>query len=481
MLRWKTEWLGAVMLLFGRNWITMFGAILTTASAVLIIAFLLLGLIGHAATPYLGIMAFLVLPGIFVFGLAIIPLGVYWQRRTDRITGRDRKAAGPHYPIVDFNKPHTREALAIVVVLTAVNLFIISTVSYRGVLFMDSVEFCGTVCHTVMEPEHTAYLNSPHARVECVECHIGPGAPWFVRSKLSGVGQVFAVAFRTFSHPIPTPVENLRPSRDTCEQCHWPERFAGDRVKVITEFSEDEANSPVQTVLLMHIGGGNSSHGGIHSWHIDPSKTTTYLPADETRQEIPFVQVETGGAVKEYVAEGAEVILTEEMESEMRVMDCIDCHNRPSHIFKLPAQAMDEAMAAGRIDHTLPYIKKIGVEVLDAAKGDPGDLEQIAEGVQAYYQENYLDLFDSEREGIDRAIREIQAIYRGNVFPGMDITWGTYPNNIGHVRYTGCFRCHDDTHMSENGSTIRQDCDICHTILAWQEESPEILQQLGME
>jgi len=369
-----------------------------------------------------------------------------------------------------------------VVFLTAANLFIISSVTYKSVTFMDSVEFCGEVCHTVMAPEFTAYGDSPHSKVECVECHIGPGAPWFVQAKLSGVRQVLAVALDTYQHPIPTPVENLRPSRDTCEQCHWPEKFTGNRIKVITRFSDDEANTPLKTVLLLRIGGGNVNSPGIHSWHIDPGKVTTYIATDERRQEIGWIRVEEeNGTVTEFATEGFDLDPESVAEENVRTMDCIDCHNRPTHVFTTPADALDQSMANGLVDSSLPFIKKVGVEVLEEAKGAEGDLDRIAERIRAFYEENYGELSTGSPERIDQAVEGIQAIYNRQVFPEMGVTWGTYPNNIGHERYPGCFRCHDESHSAEGGQAISQDCSLCHTLLAWEEENPEILAQLEIE
>lgn len=484
MTKRTKKWLWTLMKMFGRNWITVLGATLTTISVMLIIAFVLLGALGIYDTPYIGIMAFLVLPGVFVFGLLLIPAGVYWDRKQAMASATEEGATTSElYPTIDFNRSRVRRMAGIVSVLTAANLFILSFVSYQGVVHMESVAFCGTACHTVMEPEYAAYLGSPHSRVKCVECHIGPGAPWFVRSKLSGLGQVLAVTFNTHPRPIPTPVKNLRPSRDTCEQCHWPERFTGNRIKVITKFAEDEANTPAKTVLLMHIGGGNTGQGGIHSWHIDPRKQTSYIASDPQRQTIAWVQVkEANGTVTEYMAQDAKLTPEQLAASEKRVMDCIDCHNRPTHIYKMPDQAMDEAMALGRIDRTLPYIKKIGVEALQQAKGPKAAaLEQIAQRVRAHYQENYRDLYASKQETIEAAIREIQSTYSRNVFPQMNVTWGTHPDNLGHERFKGCFRCHDDGHTSKEGKTIGQDCNLCHTILAMDEQNPDVLKQLDIQ
>jgi hypothetical protein len=466
------------------NWITLFGASMTTVSVLAIITFVLLAALNVLDALYVGIVAFLILPGFFIFGLVLIPIGAWWEHRRN---GRRKEGeeVGPPFPVVDFNKPRVRHLAGVVLALTLINVLILSTVSYKGVVYMESPEFCGQVCHTVMEPEFTSYTASPHARVACVECHIGPGAPWFVRSKLSGLRQVLAVALHTYERPIPTPVANLRPSQDTCEHCHWPSRFAGDRMKVLSKFGEDEANTPMKSVLLMHIGGGHGEGSGIHSWHIDPDKQTTYFTSDPTRQRIDVVRVtEKDGTVTEYAAtdEDGKPISPEGLTA--RRMDCLDCHNRPTHIFYMPPQAMDAALQTGTIDGSLPYVKKIGVEALTEATGEAGDLEKIAEKVRAFYKKDYGDRYAELEKSIEQAIVGIQAAYKRNVFPEMDVTWGTYPNNIGHEPAhpsPGCFRCHDESHVSKDGQTIRQDCMLCHTLLAEEVENLDILTHLTLQ
>lgn len=472
------RWLGPLLKLFGTNWITLFGANVTTISAVVILGFLLLGLVADVDNPYIAMMVLLVLPAIFVGGLLLIPLGL-WVEKRRKLKHPDEDREGKRFPIIDLNRSRVRHIAMGVGVLTTFNFFLIGIVSYKGVNYMDSTEFCGEVCHTVMQPEYTAYQGSPHSRVECVECHIGPGAPWFVRSKLSGLYQVVAVTLDTYPTPIPTPVENLRPSQDICEQCHWPGRFTGDRVDVRTDYSEDETNSALKTVLLMHIGGGDREEG-IHSWHIQPGRETYYWASDHQRQEIPWVQVVENGEVTEFVSD-PELIEGVDLEAEKRRMDCIDCHNRPTHAYKLPGEAVDEALLHGRISPSIPFIKQVGTEALEEVGESLGPSEQVVQRVRDYYQENHADLYNSQRARIESAVQEIRDIYERNVFPHMQVTWGTYPNNIGHEDFPGCFRCHDGGHESADGAVIDQDCSSCHTILAWGEPDPEILDQLELE
>ena len=459
-----------------RDPISLIGAALTTASALIFIALFTLELVGLHGNPYIGILAYLILPAIFVLGLVLIPVGVMRHRRRLKAAADAGEEAPPDFPIIDLNREHTRRNVLIFLALTFVNLILLSTATYKGVETMESTEFCGEACHSVMQPEYTAYQGSAHARVGCVECHIGPGAPWFVKSKLSGAWQVVSVNLDLYPRPIPTPIENLRPARETCEQCHWPTKFVGDRLKVIPSYGEDEDNTEYKTVLLLRVGGleGRTSHG-IH-WHVDPDHQVRYR-SDPTREEIYEVELtEADGTVKLYLPpdppeDGAEV-------SEWRVMDCVDCHNRPSHTFQPADKAVDEALAEGRIDRSLPFIKREGLE---AVTGEYASHEEartaIEERIRNFYRSNG---FDPPAEAVDSAVATLQDVYTSNVFPTMDVAWDTYPNHIGHQRTPGCFRCHNDEHATEDGEVISgSDCfEACHNLLAMEEEDPAILAEL---
>jgi hypothetical protein len=348
-----------------------------------------------------------------------------------------------------------------------VNVLILSLAAYSGIHYMDSNEFCGKVCHTVMEPEFAAFQDGPHSRVGCVQCHIGPGAPWFVKAKISGLRQVLAVTFGTYSKPIPSPVHDLRPARETCEQCHWPEKFHGDKVKVIREFATDEANTESATTMQIHVGGGSdklSIATGIH-WHMNVANVVEYITTDPKRQVIPWVKItDRSGAVREYLAEG---VTPEELaKGERRTMDCLDCHNRPSHPFDPSAdKAVNRALAMGTIPKTVPFIKREAVAALsEAYPSHQAADDRIAQRLREFYRANYNEVYMTRRQDVERAITGTQQLYRRNVFPTMNVTWGTYPNNIGHMDFPGCFRCHDDNHKAKDGKTIGQDCALCHAI-----------------
>lgn len=457
------------------NWISLVGVVAVTTGGVLWLLFLPTYLRGDVENPYVGILSFLVLPGVFFSGLALIPLGIALQVRRRRRRGE----AAAAIPALDWRSPELRRLLTFVGVTTLANLIIGSQLTYRALHYMDSVTFCGKTCHKVMAPEFAAYQGSPHSRVPCVACHIGPGASWFVRSKLSGTGQVFATILNTYPRPIPTPVENLRPARETCEQCHWPQKFGADRLRVLSKFAEDEANSRVTTVLLMRIGGGHDRRG-IHGAHLDPGVTIEYAHSDRGRQNIPWVSYHNAvtGRTSVYLAVDA----TPESVRDLprRVMDCIDCHNRPTHAFELPEPAVDHAMVTGRISPALPGVKRIGLELLKKDYGDPDRAGALIPAeLERYYRERHPDIYRKNRDEILRAARALVQIQQRNVFPAMKVSWGVYPNNIGHTDFPGCFRCHDDR-ASADGRKITQDCNSCHRILALQEPSPKVLTELGL-
>lgn len=441
------------------NPLTVIGAILTTVSAVLFLTFFFLELLGLHANPYFGIFFFLILPGLFLMGLLLVPLGI-WRERRRRLRGL--APTEWHWPRIDLNDARTRRTAAVVVALTLANIVIVSLAAFKGVEYMDSTPFCGEVCHTVMEPEYAAYQDGPHSRVKCVECHIGPGAPFFVKAKVDGLRQVWAVTFDTYQRPIPSPVHTLRPARDTCEQCHWPERFSGDLRRTFRTYADDEANTEQAQVLNLKVGGGGWRRGGPHGihWHTASNILVEYIATDPARGTIPYVRmVDATGAVTEFVVEG----VTPEMlaAGERRTMDCIDCHNRPTHRFApSPERAVDAALASGLLPQDLPFLRREAVAVLSEGYPDrPAAERAIAERLQAFYGQTA----EATEARVARAIAGTQRVFAQNVFPKMGLTWGAHPNHLGHTDSPGCFRCHDGEHRSKDGRTISQDCELCHT------------------
>jgi hypothetical protein len=465
----------------GQNAASLAGVVLTTSSAVTLVAFWFYDfLLPGPPHPYIGILIFLILPGFFILGLILIPLGIWLRRKALDASG----ALPTEYPTIDFRMPFVRHGLMLVGIATVLNFVIIGTASYRGVTYMDSTQFCGLTCHTVMAPEYTAYQNSPHARVACVECHIGPGGSWFVRSKLSGLRQVFAVTFHTYSRPIPAPVKYLRPARETCEQCHWPQRFTGDKLLVETKFQDDEHNTAQKTVLLLKVGGHTWQGAvGIHGRHLNEGTRLRYVSIDAARQVIPVVYyTDDAGKTIEYVSSDIKTTPQQLEKGEHRVMDCVDCHNRPTHAFELPENAVDKALAQGKISAELPFIKRKAVELLKTNFPDRSTAQrQIVAGLDEFYRNSHPQIYQSKRMLLEQSAEQVAAIYLRNIFPDMNVWWGVHPNNLGHNDSPGCFRCHDGSHTSADGQTITNDCAACHEMLAMDEQNPKVLTDLGMK
>ena len=446
-----------------RNYLSLVGAIIATFSFLLDVVLLAIDLLAPHQNPYLGIVTHMILPGITLSGIGLIFAGAalqFWRLR--------RGLEVLEFPQLNLNNARHRWILvgSFVVVLTFLGLSIIG--GYHSYHYTDSVAFCGTTCHEVMEPEYTAYQNSSHARVACVSCHIGPGAEWYVRSKINGAYQVYSVFFNKFSRPISTPIHQLRPSQDICEQCHWPAKFWGEQLASRVHFSEDEKNTRREVDLLIKTGGGGQ-HGlnkGIH-WHMNIANKVFYVAADEKRQVIPWVKtVGPNGEVVEYVSTENPLSPEQLKKAEVRQMDCMDCHNRPSHRYLPPGRALDPSFQAGKISTELPYIKRVAVEAMVQPFTTTAEAERgIERHIRDFYAKAYPSVLKDFEAKLRDAIAEVQRVYRQNFFPQMRVNWQAYPENIGHKEFPGCFRCHEGKHVSKDGRVIRNDCAACHDFL----------------
>jgi hypothetical protein len=455
-----------------QHWLSLLGIALLITAVISWLFVLPLQIRGHADNPYVGILAFLVIPALFFIGLVLTPIGVYLGKRRIRLgltEGQfDRKLA-------------LRRIGLFFGLTTLLNILIGTQVTYRAVEHMETPQFCGATCH-VMAPEFAAYQNSPHSRVECVDCHVSPGAAGWIASKAAGTRQLIETVLKKYPLPIPTALETGRlvPSRETCENCHWPQRFGGVTFRVINKYASDESNSRTQTVLMMLVGGNKLS--GIHGAHFGPGIHISYVADDAKRQSISSVEYQnttTGVTTVFRVSEAPK-----EQAGALRKfnMQCVDCHNRPTHMFDLPDQALDKAMAGGEIPVTLPFIKREGLKVLQATYNSRAEAsERIRTGIVDFYRQKHSDLFERRSSDINSAANSIVAIYNRNVFPELKVTWGTYPNNLGHTDSPGCFRCHDGSHSSADGKSINSDCTACHQTLAVDEAKPDILKTLGIE
>lgn len=470
-------WFASKLPFFYANWISTLGSLMAVVAVLLLMVALFLHIaltfIDRPSNPYVDLVGFMVLPMLLIAGLMLLVIGGWVNRRREKHGVRGTVA-------VEIGGPEFRRKVFITAILGIFALVILSSFSYEAYHFTDSSEFCTNICHAVMEPEGVAYERSPHANVPCVKCHIGPGADWFVRAKLSGLRQVVAVVRDSYSRPIPAPVANLRPARETCETCHWPEKLHGSKMILREHFEPDRDNTPSVTTLMMKIGGLHSPglpSSGVH-WHVDPSNEVRYRTLDPHRQDIVEVIQKTEDGEVRYLREGAD---PQDTSGEWRIMDCIDCHNRPTHIFEVPGRALDMAFLADELDKDIPWLRREAQRALqNVIPGETTNADIAAFLVDIYTNEHPEDL-DRLKAGLPETAAVLADILKRNIFPDMNITWGTYASNLQHMDIdgemaeTGCFRCHDEQHVSEDGQYISQDCDQCHILLTEREENLDAL------
>jgi len=439
-----------------RNWISLAGGILAVGALFSFALLVAMDTFGGGKNPYLGILTYIVAPGFLIAGLVLVFAGAWHERRM----GRPGRLGLPHYWAIDFDNPVHRRYLA-GFGGGAVVFFLLSAFgSYQTYHYSESVQFCGQVCHGAMNPEFTTYQRGAHARVDCVDCHVGSGASAFVKAKINGTHQLIAYTLNNYNRPIATPVKNLRPARETCERCHWPEKFAGNVDVTFDHVLSDKKNTAYSVRLLLHVNSGRpgSPLGGIH-WHVNPDNQVDYYAADDKRQDIVWMRVtdRKNGTVR--------VFRNEEFKGEpppelIREMDCVDCHNRPAHVFPTADEVVERSIVAGRLATRLPNVKRVALQAMlqkDISTGAqaPG---KIAEFIQGKYKDD---------PDVPAMVAEVQRLYAGAIFPERKADWRVYPNNIGHKDWAGCFRCHDDKHKTAAGETVRaSDCTSCHTIIA---------------
>ncbi len=450
-----------------KNWLTIIGSIIAAINLLLILLLFVISTIFDKGSTNLGLFIYIILPGFLIFGLLLIPIGMFLERK--RIfKGLVHEAA--RLPYIDLNDPSHRNGFIIFTITTIIVLFLSTLGSFKAYHITESVEFCGTLCHQVMEPEHTAYLNSPHANVACVECHVGSGASWYVKSKLSGLHQVYAVMTNIYPRPIETPLHDLRPARETCEKCHWPQKFYARSLWTNKYFLADSANTEWDIMLQMKTGPEYSGLGlkeGIH-WHINPDVNIEYISENDKRENITYVKYtnKSTGKVTIYRNENNPVSDSLISASSTRTMDCIDCHNRPSHNYKSPSVYFNKAMLTGAVSKSIPFFKKAAMDILRETFTDKDTaMMKIEEGIARFYKTDYSDYYDKNRNLIDSSVASVQKAFNQNTFPRMKVTYDHYPEHIGHLESDGCFRCHNDSFKSEDGRTISRDCNQCHTIV----------------
>jgi len=441
-----------------RNWLSLAGAVLSVSAFFAFVLLFAVDLMAAHANPYMGILAYVVAPMFLLMGLGMIITGYVIETRRLR-KGLPEKTGGF---VLNINLSRRRDRRMLVGFIGGSLGFIFLTAfgSYETYHLMETNSFCGETCHTPMEPEYKAYQHSAHANVDCVACHIGPGTTAYIRTKLNGVKQMYHQIRGDFDRPIRIRNPNLRLAQETCQTCHWSQKHIGDVHRTYKHFQSDEANTPFTVQMILKVGGSDPVMGpvqGIHS-HMNVSNKIEFIHTDEDRLNIPWVRVtDANGKVTEYrTAEFKDDI----SKHAIRNMDCMDCHNRPSHKFLSPNAAVDRSMAFGRIDPSIPWAKK---NVVKALVQNYATREEAQQKIEASLRADYPN-----EKRLDELIKEAKEIYKVNFFPEMKADWRAHPDYIGHKDSNGCFRCHDGKHFAADGkSSIKgSDCNACHIIVA---------------
>jgi nitrate/TMAO reductase-like tetraheme cytochrome c subunit len=441
------------------NWISAIGGVVALGGLFSFFFLAWMDLIKGDKNPYLGIFTYLVAPGFLIAGLVMVFFGAWAQRRW----AIKHAATMPDRWRLDFSNRKQRRLLMVFGTCAVLFIGLSAFGSFQTFHYSESNQFCGQVCHSAMNPEFVTYQRGAHARVGCVECHVGSGAEHFIRAKINGTHQLIAYILDNYNRPIDTPVKNLRPAQDTCEKCHWPEKFAGNIQVDYEHFLSDKKNSSYTARMLLHVNKSapGSPLGGIH-WHVNTMEKVEYYAIDDKRQDIPWMRVTN---VKDGTAKVFRVdsFKGEPPADRIRVMDCIDCHNRPAHTFPTANESVEKALAAGSLSLKLPNIKRVAVQAMlqKEITTDAGAAQKISDFIRAKYTDPAL------AAEVSGAVAQVQKIYSASIFPERKADWRVYPNNIGHKDWPGCFRCHDDKHKTAGGQKVRSsDCNSCHVIIA---------------
>jgi len=449
------------------NRIGQAGVVLTTSSFTAFIIFEFLRLIGVLNSAYIGLVLYLLLPTLFLIGIVLIPIAwiIFKKKRGKTTEELLSERFGEEY---SQKSVYGSKIFITSMVFTLIAIIFISIAGYRTLSFMEQPRFCGTACHSVMGPEWATYQKSPHSKVKCVQCHVGEGVEALIESKMSGLRQMILASVNAYSKPVPTPVHQLRPSRETCEKCHWPEKFYGNRLKIIKRYGYDKSSTPTYNTLSLKIDTGNKTgKSGIH-WHIGTNSEVRYTSVGDLRREMIRIDVkQSNGSYKHFYNKRLTDKSSLVKKEDMRVMDCVDCHNRATHIYEEPTFAVDDRMSRGLVDTSLPFIKR---EMVAAITKNYNNRAAGFKGIETHLKNFYSINFSKETLGkqksIDEAISVAKEIYGRNIHPYMKVDWGTYPNHLGHRQGEGCFRCHNENMVDDTGKHIPYDCTMCHSILS---------------
>ncbi len=462
------------------HWLSAAGVVLTTSAFVVFLLAELLRMSGAVTNAYVGLITYLALPALFVLGLLLIPLG-WW--RLKRRSGKTHRQLLAEMFNPDFVQPRPIGSKLFITIglLTLVNIVFLAAGGARMLGFMNQPRFCGTACHSVMHPEWITYQRSPHARVACVECHVGQGLEAELDAKLNGVWQMISITFDLYERPIPTPVAQLRPAQETCERCHWPAMFYGRRVERLVRYATDRSSTPRHTTLSLKVGSGRrhpAADSWIH-WHVAEQNAVRYRPADRQRLQLEWVEVrQPDGGWKRYSPRRPPVVAQDERDQApdggwpVRRMDCVDCHNRVTHIYEDPARAVDRRIAAGELSRTLPFVKRQALAALTGSYPPEQAAAAIEHDFAGYYRRHHPGVWRRQAEAVEQAVAVLQNVHARNVHPRMNVTWNAYEDHLGHSRGPGCRRCHSPDMIDAQGRPVPNHCTLCHSILAYDSSSP---------
>ena len=453
------------------NFISTLGAAMVTSVVLLFVLFEILHTSGVISQAYIGLITYLAFPALFILGLLFIPIGWFiWSKQNGKPISELLSAK-----FAEDLKPKQLGAKLwrTVAALTLLNLVIFGAATSRMLHFMDSAHFCGTACHSVMNPEWVTYQQSPHARVACVECHVGEGVGALIDSKINGTWQMISVTFDLLDRPIPTPVHNLRPARETCEKCHWPDLFLGNRIKTFPHYSADSLSTAQYTTLMLKVGSGARQLDKGSHWHVGAHNQVRYASLEDKREDIVWVEVLREGQAPVRYESARLADRANEVGDAVRVMDCVDCHNRATHIYEPPERAVDSRIAKYPELRGLPFAKRVMLEaVLKNMPSDESRREYVRTSMESYYSRGDYNLSLAQQTQLDQAVDVANSIVERNIHPEMNITWGSYPSKLGHRENVGCFRCHNMDMKASDGQGISMDCTLCHSILALESEKP---------
>jgi nitrate/TMAO reductase-like tetraheme cytochrome c subunit len=447
------------------NPISLTGAVIAVFNAAFAVFLVIAEAFAKHHRPYADLVIFLIMPSLVLFGIVLIIIGIRKERRKE-LGGAQ---AERRYLIVDFN--NTKQRKVAVMLLTGFLLLslLYAFAGYKAYEFTESETFCGTMCHRVMGPEFRSHAYSVHAEIACVDCHVGPGAKYFLIYKLKGTRQLFDVMTGRYPRPIPTPVVALRPSQEVCENCHGPKYQINQRLESRAYFLSDKDNTRKTINLLLRMGTAElrTQRPPRMHWHYSTTEEIVYAATDAKRMVIPWIQVKRlDGTERVYRSSDVKMSDADVAKATKRRMDCIDCHNRLGHSYNPPDFILNALLALKLVDPDLPEIKSVAVKALDAEYTSTEEAQKrIDESIRDFYKTTYPAISSNKEAAIAAAVRALQGAYARNYDPHMKVNWKNFPNNQGHMYSPGCFRCHDGRHRSDDGAVLARDCSLCHLLI----------------